>query len=191
MTNQQQSDFVGEEKAAVLAVLYQKIQIFRLTGSISLIEWGVCQRPVSDIDLVVGTFDEIWAIAEHFSVEYDFDYTDEMEHSPLFKSIGHEREPLAFALRPMPNRAHFKINGVKCCVFLGKDQEAKMCRIAGLDFLVSHPRYAVEAKRKYLKDLKEVEVQKPLTEFQQAKRAKHLDDVLAYENWEKAIGDKV
>ena len=50
-----------------------------------------------------------------------------------------------------------------------------------LDFLVSHPRYAVEAKRKYLKDLEEIETQKPLSEFQQAKRAKHLADVSAYD----------
>ena len=181
MTNQQQFDFLGEDKASALAILYQKIPNFRLTGSISLIEWGVCQRPVSDIDIVVGTFDEIQAIADSFPVDYDFDYTDDMEHSPILKSVGHEREPLIFALRPLPNRAHFQIGGVKCCVFLGKGQEAKMCQIAGLDFLVSHPRYAVEAKRKYLKDLEEIETQKPLSEFQQAKRAKHLADVSAYD----------
>lgn len=181
MTTKQQLDFLGSEKAAALSVLYQKIPIFRLTGSISLIEWGVCQRPVSDIDLVVGSFDEICSISDSFSVDYDFDYTDEMEHSPILKSVGHEREPLVFALCPLPNRAYFVIDGVKCCVFLGKDQEAKMCQIAGLDFLVSHPRYAVDAKRKYLKDLEEMEAQKPLTEFQQAKRAKHLADVSAYD----------
>lgn len=181
MTTQQQTDFLGEDKASALAVLYQKIPIFRLTGSVSLIEWGVCERSVSDIDIVVGTFDEIWAISDSFSVDYDFDYTEDMEHSPIYKSVGHEREPLVFALRPLPNRAHFKIGVVDCCVFLGKDQEAKMCNIAGLDFLVSHPRYAVDAKRKYLKDLEEIEVKKPLTEFQQAKRAKHLADVTAYD----------
>lgn len=172
---------MGADKAAALAVLYHKIPIFRLTGSISLIEWGVCQRTVSDLDIVVGSFDEICAISDAFSVDFEFDYSDEMQHTPLYKSVGHEREPLVFALRPLPNRAHFSINGVKCCVFLGKDQEAKMCSIAGLEFLVSHPRYAVEAKRRYLKDLQEIESQKPLTEFQKSKRAKHLADVLAYD----------
>lgn len=181
MTTQQQSDFLGEDKASALAVLYQKIPIFRLTGSISLIEWGVCQRMVSDLDIVVGSFDEILAISDAFSVDFAFNYADEMQHEPLYKSIGHEREPLVFALRPLPNRAHFKIGVVDCCVFLGKDQEAKMCQIAGLDFLVSHPRYAVEAKRKYLKDLEEIEAKKPLTGSQQAKRAKHLADVSAYD----------
>lgn len=181
MDIQKQSDFLGAEKAAALAILYKKIAIFRLTGSISLIEWGVIERVVSDIDIVVGSWEELEAISKEFSVDFDFDYSDEMEHAPLSKSIGHNQEPLVFALRPLPNRAHFKIGNVNCCVFLGKYQEAKMCQIAGLDFLVSHPRYAIEAKRRYLKDLEEIESKKPLTEFQQAKRAKHFVDILAYD----------
>jgi hypothetical protein len=181
MTQQQQSDFLGDDKINTLFIIYQKIPLFRLTGSISLIEWGICERRISDIDIVVDTFDEIQDISNVFPVEFDFDYTDEMEHAALLKSIGHEQEPLTFALRPLPNRAYFKIGEVNCCVFLGKGQEVKSCQIGGIDFLVSHPKYAIEAKKRYLKDLEHIESKMPLTEFQKAKRTKHMADVLAYD----------
>lgn len=180
MTSQEQIEFLGLDKLNVLDILKLNLQSFQLTGSISLFEFDVIKRKISDIDIVVDSFDCLHSFESStgLSLNYTFDYTDEIEQKKDFHPVkldGH----LKYLV---PNRASCKINGVNVCFFVGKKQEFKHCEyMRDRKFKVSHPRYAIEAKRQYLLNLVEIEKEKPLTDFQKAKRIKHSSDILAYD----------
>jgi hypothetical protein len=178
MNIQEQTEFLGFDKLNALDTLAIYLPTFQITGSISLFEYGVCKRKISDIDIVVNSFDCITYLENFFNVEYTFDYTDEIETKQDFHPVkldGH----LKYLV---PNRAKTLINGVNICIFVGKNQECKFFEYMNeRKFKVSHPRYAIEAKRRYLLDLEEIEKKDTLNDFQSKKRAKHLADILAYE----------
>ena len=181
MTLQEQIEFLGLEKLNVLDTLNLFLLNFQITGSISLFEYGVIKRKILDLDIVVNSFDCLQKFEDKTKIilDYSFDYTDEIEQKQDF----HPKKLDGHLKYLVPNRAFCKINEIDVCFFVDKNQEHKYCKyMLDRKFKVSHPRYAIEAKRQYLLDLIEIEKEKPLTDFQKAKRIKHSSDILAFEN---------
>lgn len=174
MTQEEQIEFLGLAKLNVLAQLKDMIPDFAIGGSISLIEYGVCKRKVQDIDIVVANFDLILNIAKQdIRVDYDFDYDSELQGKGT---------SAYFEKGKIPNQARFEIDGVHICAFYGNEIEYKMCDyMFDKTFKVSHPRYAIEAKKRYLNCLLEREKLEPLNEYNLAKRVKHTADIEAFE----------
>lgn len=165
---------------AVLYLLQHKIPELTVGGSISLVAWGVVNRPIGDIDIVVPELESL----DDLEVEYDVDY-DFVDSVELVPTVDEGKKMvLQKHKRPEPrpiNQITFKIGDVKCCAFLNKGEETKPVMLGDIEFQVAHPKHAVEAKRKYYQHLmKKVK----LTEAQEARLKKHLVDILMYEAWE-------
>lgn len=171
MTKLEQFNFLGLDKLNALDRLNVLLPEFQITGSVSLFEYGVIKREISDIDIVVPHFDLVYRCIcpKVKGVELWFDYTDKLQ--PNADSTEQPKGKI-------PNRASFNLDGVDVCIFYGIGQEFKFCEyVVNRRFKVSHPRYSVDAKLKYLKDLAEIELRMPLTDFQKQKKAKYLSDV--------------
>ena len=172
MTTKDQMEFLGLDKLNALDVLSNKLNpsSFQLTGSISLFEFDIVKREISDIDIVVNSLDRIKRTFD--KKEYDlqewFDYSDKMENP---KNTDQEKGKVT-------NRISFKINDVKICAFYSDEQRFKICNyMLDRKFKVSNPRYSIEAKEKYIIDLLQKE---NLNKFQIKKLEKHSSDIIAF-----------
>jgi hypothetical protein len=178
MTIEQQTTLIGFEKLNALDVLVTLIPNFQLTGSISLLAYGVNERKIEDIDIVVNSFACVEHIGKSYNLSYTFDYTDDIEQ---VKEL-HPHKVDGHLKYLVPNRAHMVVHGVKVCIFVGKNQECQFFEFMNeRKFKISHPIYAIEAKKKYLDDLYKME---KLNHFQYAKMSKHSMDVANYLKWE-------
>lgn len=163
MTQHEQIQLLGLDKLKVI----DKINVmlrgdFQLTGSISLVEYGIVKREISDIDIVVESFSilKIALRVKGYKHSYWFGYSD---------NTGTPK---------VTNRISFEIDGVKCCAFYSEHQEFKVCDyILERKFRVSHPRYAIAAKKKYVRDLFQKD---KLNKFQISKLKKHSSDIQLY-----------
>lgn len=174
MTIAEQEQYLGTGKLKVLEQLHILLPDMQLTGSISLFEYDCIKRDINDIDIVVS--EDLGKVGRRleafYSVDYSVDYGDEMQQ------IG---ESSVFVRGVIPNRIFFEVGAVKVCVFYGTNQEHKLCSYLSGVIKVSHPRYAIRAKLRYLADLDEVERSAGgLTEFQKNKRTKHATDIAAF-----------
>ena len=174
MTTEQQTDLLGFDKLNVLDRLNIILPNFYVTGSVSLVEYGVVSRPIHDLDICVRNMDLCYRLIDKgYTVDFDFDYEQPLPKDSVVQLKG-----------KIANRAGVMINGIPVCIFYVKDEEeTKMVEfMCGRRFQIAHPRYAIGAKRGYLLNLN----QKPiLTAEQKARKDKHQADVDAFEEWLK------
>lgn len=178
MTQEDQVKYLGLDKLNALDRLNVVLGgNFQVTGSISLFEYGIIKRVISDIDIVVNSLD---ALKVAFSKKgYDFqewyDYSDKLENP---KNTLQKKGRVT-------NRISFEVEGVKCCAFYSTKQKFKVCKyILNREFRVSHPMYSIEAKKKYVIDLFKMDT---LNEFQLSKLKKHNSDIQLF--YKKFKGD--
>lgn len=176
MTEEEQIKYLGLDKLNVI----DKINIvlngeFQLTGSISLVEYGIVKRKIGDIDIVVKSLDRLKVVFDQKGYDFKewFDYSEELEN-PKNTLQGKGK---------VTNRISFEIDGIKCCAFYGPLETFNVCTyMLNREFKVSHPRYSIEAKKKYVQRLFEKDHLNP---FQVSSLSKHNSDIQLY--YEKNI----
>jgi hypothetical protein len=180
MTQDEQIKFLGLDKLNALDRLNViLLGNFQLTGSISLFEHGIIKRQISDIDIVVDSLDRLKVTFDKKGCEFQewFDYSEPLENP----SLTLQRKG------KVTNRISFKIGEVNCCAFFGKKQEFKIFEyMLDRKFKVSHPIYAIQAKKKYVTDLFKMDT---LDEFQLSRLKKHISDIQSF--YEKFEGDLI
>lgn len=170
MTTEDQIKNIGFEKFNAMDRLKVLIPNFHFTGSISLLAYGVVNRPIGDLDIVVSNMDVLHDL-EEVNVDMDFDYDSEL---PMESGIQHKGK--------IPNRAHINLYNTDICVFYSKGEQTELFEFFnGRVFKVAHPRYAIAAKIGYVEKLR----LKDRTEAQEARMNKHLKDIEAYSEWIK------
>jgi hypothetical protein len=125
-------------------------------------------------------------ISKDTEVYYTYDYEEEQSND--FISIFFYKAKRYFhKLIKAPNRAYFFIDGEKIDVFAAKEQEFSIGEFSvGRQFKISHPKYSIEAKERYMKDLLTVkEKNKGWTSKQEQSFLKHQKDYIEYQKWEK------
>lgn len=171
MTKENQIKRIGLDKLNVLDQLNVILDgNFIIGGSISLLEYGIIDRPIYDIDIVVDSLDEIKIKFDQKGYEFQewFDYDDALENQ---KDTIQERGKVT-------NRVSFVIDGINCCAFYGKNQKYRdVSFVADRAFKISDPKYAIAAKKKYIDDLLNRET---YTYEQLDKLEKHASDYAAY-----------
>lgn len=172
-------------KLGALKAISEKVK-FHLGGSLSLVAWNVLNRPIGDIDIVVDSELQLDIIESNWETEFDMNYeretAEEVEEVEPYPRIGLIQ--LVEVPKPEFVQARFTVAGYEFCAFLSKDEETKPVLINGTLFDVAHPRYAMEAKEKYVKKLQEKE---SLTEEQYERLEKHQMDLTAYSNWVESL----
>lgn len=170
MTTNDQIKYIGFEKLNAMDRLKVLIPNFHFTGSLSLLCYGVTQRVVGDLDIVVSNMDVLYRVEDAGEqVDRYFDYETELPKCSNIQLKG-----------KIPNRAHIKLYNTDVCVFYAKDEEVRMFEfMAGRVFKVAHPRYAIAAKESYVKNL----LSKSRTEAQEARMNKHKNDINEYQKW--------
>lgn len=187
MTTQDQVKYIGLDKLNVLDKLKTLILDFQVTGSISLLMYGITDRKINDIDIVVPNFDFLSEIEKNYSVDYTVDYTlnqikEEIEVGDHTKSVF----PFDFVSTRtknvmMPNKAGFKIDGVKIDAFVGKDLVCKeLTSLGGAKFKVTHPYYSIEAKERFIHNYINLAEKQPLKSHQKETIMKHMKDMCNY-----------
>lgn len=164
MTQEDQFTYLGQDKLAAMRKL-RKISPFFLhfSGSLSLFEYGVVQRNIGDLDIIAPGLDKWIHTLKQEGIPY-LTYWGYYELKPMHASM-HVVEMRSRRVRRgsrLPNttsswvnRVAFEIKGVKCCVFYGEGQEYKLCEyMGGVKARISHPRYAIAAKKKYVEEYK-------------------------------------
>jgi hypothetical protein len=142
MTQEEQIKYLGLKKLNALDKLNVILSSqFQLTGSISLFEYNIVKRKISDIDIVVNSLDKLKIAFDikGYNFQEWFNYSDKLEDPS--KSLHGKGK--------VTNRISFDIDGVKCCAFYSPHQEFKICEyMLGRKFKVSHPIYAIQVKKK-------------------------------------------
>ena len=148
---------------------------FLVTGSISLYLYGVIDREIKDIDIVVPDLVVFAAIIESYGLQnhkqLDYDEKKKIEDQKI-------------------NQIRFKVNGLWCCAFESKDgEEHKAFPFSvGRSFNVAHPQGAILAKKRYVSDI----LKKDLPTHKQNERLKkHVQDIALYNDWQHSINPKL
>jgi len=149
---------IGDKKIAVIKKLYDLCPNMAITGSICLNYYCVVDRPIKDIDVVV-TLAQFKAIAPYI----------------IDLKISAESEPIDEKDKNTQNNFRLEMDNCDICVFLAEDNtNFHETKLGETNVRICHPRYAIEAKRKYVNQIKETN-----SEYRQ----KHLSDIEAYEKW--------
>ena len=171
MNQDDQIQYLGLDKLNVLDKINNALSgQFQITGSISLLEYGIIKRKVNDIDITVRSLDFIKKIFDKKDYEFQewFDYSEKLEDP---KKTDQEKGKVT-------NRVSFKINGVKVCAFFfekGKSMNKKY--MVGREFKVLHPKYSIKAKKRFIQRMLEKD---DLTDYQIYQFRKHMEDILSY-----------
>lgn len=157
---------------------------FKLTGALSLLFHGIIERHINDIDIVVDSFDILKLLPKDVKPEYTYDY-NEKEPEGFIEILVFKFKRFKTKLIKSPNRAYFELDGYKVDVFLGKDQDYVVGEFSvDRKFKISDPKYSIEAKEKYMKDLYNMLFKnKKLTEAQKYRYKKHQADYKDYKKW--------
>ncbi|MGB1216446.1 MAG: hypothetical protein ACPG5P_01135 [Saprospiraceae bacterium] len=162
MTAKEQIQLIGIDKFNVLDRIHQLLKgKFLITGSISLLAYGICKRTIGDIDILVDDLDAFKTLLE--------------KQNFMTEEGGHYDKGNNF----IPERVGFSIKGVKCCAFRRKPRQRfkSFSFLASRTFNVAHPKGAIEAKKGYVKVLYSED---RLTAAQIARLNKHSADIEAY-----------
>lgn len=151
---------IGSSKMAVIKKLYALCPNMLLTGSICLNYYGVIDRRINDIDIVV-TLAQFKSIAPHV-----VDFTVEAQSQPIDEKDENAQD--SFRL---------EIDDCDICVFIAEDNtNFHTTKLGDTVVHICHPKYAIEAKRKYVAKTKG-------KIFKSEYHKKHIADIEAYEKW--------
>lgn len=158
MTREDQFTYLGQDKIAAMRKL-RKISPFFLhfSGSLSLFEYGVVQRNIGDLDIVAPNLDAWIHVLQQEGIPYltYWGYYEVKQTNEIPRRRLRRGSRLPDTTSSWVNRVAFEIKGVKCCVFYGEGQEYKLCEyVGGIKARISHPRYAIAAKKKYVEEYK-------------------------------------
>jgi hypothetical protein len=73
MSINQQYDFIGKQKLLALKALHCLLTDFQLSGEISLLTFGVTERPIEQITILVRSWDELQDFNGLVFTRHDFD----------------------------------------------------------------------------------------------------------------------
>lgn len=182
-----------QEREKMYSVVEKLEQIginFVIGGSLSLYLYGVIDREIGDLDLIIYDKGEFNKFIQNFEVvddEYlgDDRLTKKDRMKILAKSL--QKDNLLNWLENFDaNQMRFLIDGINVCVFYSNEQEDSTYFLVGEhEIKASQPQFAIQVKRKYLKKFDTTEMHN-WDEFKKEKYVKHLTDILNYEKWLKA-----
>ena len=140
---------------------------FLVTGSISLYLYGVIDRDIKDIDIVVPDLVVFAAIIESYGLQShkQLDYDEK-------KKIKDQKI----------NQIRFKVGKLWCCAFESSDGKHKVFTFSvGRSFNVAHPQGSILAKKRYVSEI----LKKDLPTHKQNERLKkHVQDIALYNDWQ-------
>lgn len=154
MNTEDQIKLIGLDKLVALDRLRVIIPRFHITGSISLLWYGVISRAVGDIDIVV-------------------------EHKPYLELSRLRDEPPS-ALYDDQTHVQFRVDNVNVCAFYSEREETKEIDLFGVKHRIAHPIHSILAKQSYVDQLNSYLF---LTKEQKARRDKHQKDIDAFISW--------
>jgi len=160
---------LSKEKIEVIKKIYGICPNILLTGSIALTHYGIIDRFIEDIDFVVSRSDADAALRQV-----------EKATSCSWSEIESEEDEISVSYRG-------ELDGQHICLFVADGQEFVKTEINGVVVNISHPRYAIEAKRKYVEfadtilktNIGNTSFLRKTAQYRQ----KHLSDIEAYEKW--------
>lgn len=138
-------------------------------------------RPIGDLDIIAPDLNKWIESLNMADIPYQTWYGYYVIASPSKVSRIRRGDDLRQGVvrTSWVNRISFKLGKVNCCVFYGEDQEWKMCDYHGVSARVSHPRYAIAAKKKYVADYEN----SPGDPAMLHRIVKHKRDIEAYRKW--------
>jgi len=152
----------------ILLALKMNIGFFQVTGSLLLVEYGVINRGVNDIDIYIKNWEQLENITD---VEYDDDYYDMDEGTP---------EPTEDT-----EMATFEFLDMKVNAFLGYKEEYIEVKGFGFKIQYTHPRYSIEAKENFIQGTLHTYRNRELSSEQVQYLLKHNEDISIYRLWLK------
>lgn len=158
----------------------------KITGGISLNLFGVVNRDVEDIDIVVETqdftkytaeiiknFDGVFASFGDSGLEFEQEDETKVNKNVCFKFISQVLHR---------NQLRLVKDGCNICVFGDSyNEDFEIMEIAGKPYVISHPKYAISAKMRYVDNL--VNTKSDLTKSQQKYLIKHIKYINNYHKW--------
>lgn len=170
MNERQQINLIGLNKLNVLDWLKVHIPDMQLTGSLSLLAYGVYKtRIVGDIDIVSfnPSFAKVLVEDKHVTTDEFLNSEPDGQSETNLRSVRIEKDGISID-----------------CFLSGTPQDCKEFNfISGRKFKVSHPKYSIKAKREYITALMKMD---ELTEFRRKKLYKHTQDIIKYNEWLEA-----
>lgn len=171
MNERHQINLIGLDKLNVLDWLKVHIPDMQLTGSLSLLAYGVYKtRIVGDIDIVSFNPSFANALVNNDSIETDGFTSSEGGNNESQQELRSVR---------------IKKDGISIDCFLSDSPQD--CKdfdfIGGRKFKVSYPKYSIKAKREYITALMKMDA---LTDFRRKKLYKHTQDIIKYNEWLEA-----
>jgi len=138
---------------------------FQIGGSLSLLGYKIINREIHDLDIIVQSPEYITPLLPKNVPHTEcYDYFDDSGY--LIEN-------------PPVTRIFIRLCETPICIFFSKEEEYTKCEFEGcaLEFKISHPKYAIEAKKNYVKKLLNDSF---LSTFEVQRLEKHMSDILAY-----------
>lgn len=153
---------IGNDRMKIISAVNLMCPTARLCGSISLIYYGVIDRAIGDIDFVIPLKDT--KIFKGIITE------DSEAESEAINTINEGDESTGDSFR-------CKIGEFQFCLFVQDDSNSIEVDLNGLKIKIDHPKFAIEAKRKYVAAA--IRKKNEATPYYK----KHVADIEAYEKW--------
>lgn len=159
--------FLPTDMKEALIWINSKVK-FSITGSISLRCHRVINRLPNDIDIVVEDLAAVKKLGADLQKVCFSEVTG-------LESLNEHQE----TSKQVQTRLTY--NGIKICVFLSPNQDKQLVTVVHRgrheNFYISHPKYAIWAKTRYVKSLIGLSKIMPLSDKKQERMRKHIGDI--------------
>ena len=153
---------------------------FSVGGSFSLLVWGIINRKIGDLDIIVKSEEDLRYFLENYEESFE-KYHEEstLSGDVILEDVSKVAEN-PFTLKKIKyirNQVRVKINDVNVCIFVSKEDElGEYFDLVGLDspVKVADPKYAILAKKKYLSQFGNIEKISEWDESKMTRYVKHI-----------------